>query len=266
MKSLVIPPTIEKEVDNDLFKAVFTRQHDGRLQGHVTYYKWTPAAKRRSKELLDTFDEPVFGAVQDQKQLKYLLNLGFEHTGRLLACEYPGKEGTVMGEVSYIKGGTYAYSLRSYEELGQAVLPFEELDGLGKIEALEDWLATQPPASWETKHYFSDGVYTRETFVKGGTLFVGYKHRRATVCMITSGVMSIIVVDSSGHAEDKGTVHGPSVFTTAENTRKAIFAHEDSIIMNSFPLEGLPQEYHNKESVEMIEAYIFDKAGELCLE
>ena len=249
----------ELTVDNEWFWANFVRQPDGRLLGHVTHRKWTPTAKREFKKLLDSFDEPVYGAVQTTNQLKYLLNLGCELTGDILECNYPGKEGTVMGQVVYIKQGVGNYWLQAYQEEKSFLLPTEAFDGFGKIEEFEKRLALLPSAEWHTNHYFSDGVYTRETFINKGTLLTGYRHKKSTVCIVPQGALSIVVVDELGYAEDKGTILGGTTFVTKARTKKAIYAHEDSIIMNSFPLVGLPKKYHNEDSIEKIEDFIFEK-------
>lgn len=260
MRTEITKPLIpEVIVDNEWFNANFVRQPDGRLLGHVTYKKWSAEAKRESIKTLDSFDEPVYGAIRNQKLLKYLTSLGFELTGKILACEYPGEEGSIMSEAVYIKGGVSNYCLESYKEEKSVTLPVELVDGWGKVEALEAWLAKQPLGEWKTNHYFSDGVYTRETLIPRGLLFTGYRHKKATVCMIPSGVMSVVVVDELGHATDLGVITGSKVFTTKAMDKKVMYAHEDSIIMNSFPLYNIPECLHNIESVEQIEDFIFEK-------
>lgn len=254
-----VPLKPEVIVDNEWFLAQFVRQLDGRLQGHVTYKKWSAEAKRESIKVLDSFDEPIYGAIRTQKLMKYLLSLGFELTGRVYNCEYPGEEGTIMSEAVYIKGGVDKYCLASYEEEGKYLLPFSELDGYGKIEKLDEALAKIPSGEWTTNHYFSDGVYTRETLVPRGLLFTGYRHRRSTNTTIAFGIISIIVVDELGRAEDKGLIDGYTTFVTKANTRKACYAHEDTMMLNSFDISGLPIEFHNVENISMVEDFIFDK-------
>lgn len=260
-----VPLSPEIVVQNKWFDAAFVRQPDDRLLGHIRYHKYTPEAKQATLDMINGIDEPIYGAVQDQKQLKYLTSLGFEPTGDLLACEYPGKEGTLMGQVVYYKGGMKNLWNVVYQEESRSFLPIELVDGAGKIYDLEEKLARFPSAHWETRHHFSDGVYTRETFIPKGTLLTGHKHKTSTVCMITYGVMSVITVDEQGKATHYGILKAPQTFVTEAKTKKAIFTHEDSVMMNSFSLAGLDKKYHNEESLEEVEDFIFEKWSELCL-
>lgn len=258
--------TPEKEVSNEWFEASFVRQEDDRLLAHIKYNKWSPEAKKQTKALMDSFDEPLYAFIHDTHHLKYLDKLGFVPTGRLVTCPYPGKEGQIFGEVVYIKQGIEQYCLESYKEEAEIYLPFEAIDGYGKIEAIESKLATLEEADWDTRHHFSDGVYTRETFIPKGTLLTGWRHKQTTVSVLASGVISVISVDKLGYATNHGVLKAPAVFVTAPDSKKIGFSHEDTVFVNSFNISEVDSKYHNIKGLEMIEEYIFDKEVVLCLE
>ena len=256
---MVVTLTPEKEVRNEWFDSSFVRQPDGRLLAHIKYAKWSPTAKKKTKELMDSFDEPLYIFVHDTYHLKYVTALGFTMTGRFVTCPFPGKEGQLFPEAIYLKEGQEAFCLKAYEEVGKFFLPFEAVDGFGNVEKIEEKLKEMDMAAWTTRHHFSDGVYTRETFIPKDTILTGYRHKQHTVSVLVSGVISVMSVDDLGHAEDKGVLVAPKIFTTKPNIKKIGFAHEDTIFVNSFSLAGIPEEYHNEESLDMIEEHIFYK-------
>ena len=257
---------IEKEVNNEWFDTSFVRQPDGRLAAHIKYKKWSPTAKKKTKELMDSFDEPLYAFIHDTTHWKYLSSIGFEQTGRLVTCDFPGKKKQLFGEVRYIKGGVEKYLLSTYKEVGEFFLPFEELDGYGKIERIEQILASRSQVEYKTNHFFSDNVYTRETRIKKDCILTGHRHKQETVSILASGVISVIAVDELGHATDYGVLQGPMVFTTKVGMKKIGFSHEDTVFINSFSISDIPKEFHQEQYINIIEDYIFDKKEIPCLE
>jgi hypothetical protein len=266
-KSLTLPAIVivEQEVSNEWFDAVFTRQPDGRLTAHIKYHKWSPTAKKKTKELMDTFDEPLYAFIHNTDHWKFLQSVGFEQTGRLVTCVHPGKEKELFGEVRYIKGGVDKYILDSYKEIGAFVLPFEAIDGLGNIEKIEQDILSKQQADYETNHYFSAGVYTRETKIKKDCVLTGYRHKQETVSILASGVISVIAVDEQGYATDFGVLQSPMTFVTKPGMKKIGFAHEDTVFLNSFCIAALPKDYHSIDHIEVVEDFIFDKEDVPCL-
>ena len=253
------PLPIEKVVDNEWFTAPFTRNPDGKLMCHIKYKKWSPTARKETKKLMDSFDEPIFAFIHDLQHWKYLQRLGFEVTGEWVSCPYPGKENEIFGEVMYIKGGVDKYCMQTYADLGKLMLPVEYIDGYGTIEKIEERLKELDKASWTTKHHFSDGIYTRETFIPKGTMLTGFRHKQKTVSILASGIINVVTVDEYGYAKDLGMLTAPSVVVTEANIKKIGYAHEDTVFVNCFPLENIPKEFHNEESMDLIEDYLFYK-------
>lgn len=265
MNTLPATINIERTIDNEWFTADLVRNDGIKLFGHIRYKKWSKEAKKKTKEELDALNEPVYAFIHNQQHYKYLTNLGFKATGNIVKSFYPGKEDQAFGEVVYYPDGIDSYAIAVYQELANEVIPFEALDGYGKIEAIEKLLLEVEQAPFTTKHYFSDGVYTRETFVAAGSILTGYRHKHETVSILAKGAISVIAVDKQGHATDLGVMMAPQIVVTKPELKKIGLAHEDVLFINSFSLAGLPTEFHNVEHIDTIEDYIFEKE-EVCQE
>lgn len=261
----MLPLPIEKTVDNEWFLAQFVRQDGVKLFAHIKYKKWSATAKKKTKELMDTFDEPLYAFIHDLTHYKFVSSLGFTPTGDLIHSYFPGKENQAFNEVVYYKDGLEKYSLALYKEVGDLAIPFEAVDGYGKIEEIEKKLSEMDQVKWETKHYFSDGVYTRETFIPSGTTLTGYRHKHTTISMLLKGAISVLAVDKSGRATNFGVLSAPDIIVTKPFMKKIGFAHEDVIFVNSFSISEIPVEFHNEEHIDIIEDYIFEK-DQICLE
>lgn len=251
--------TVEKEVDNEYFKAAFSRQSDGKLYGHITFKVWSPSAKKETIRLLDSIDEPVYAILHDTKMFKFLTKLGFVPTGNLVSKALPGREDHIFGEVVRLKTDLNQHALQVYSELGREIMPISMVDGYGKVKVLEDTLTKYAAKTWTTKHHFSHGVYTRETLIPNNTLWVGFRHRNKTNCTIATGAITLLAVDKLGYATDLGTVSGPTTFVTEAGLQKVGYTHEDSVILNSFSLAGLDEKYHNEESLDILEDFVFER-------
>lgn len=264
MKNLPSAPLpIEKEVVTDWFVARFVRQADNKLFAHINYTKWSATAKRKTKELMDSFGEPLYAFIHNKDHWKYLSLLGFEPTGNLVETAHPGKEGQLFGEVVYVKGGVENQYLAVCDEIGKLALPFNYIDGYGNLEKIEQALLEKEQAQWETQHYFSDGVYTRETFIPKNTILTGFRHRQKTINILTKGTISVVGVDKLGHAQDKGVLTAPMIIVTEPGIKKIGYAHEDTVFVNSF---YVPQEICNMENMDKIEEFIFEREEPACQE
>lgn len=259
---VILEPEIT--VDNEWFTSDFVRQPDGRLLAHIKYKKWSPTAKKKTVELMDSFKEPLFIFVHDSHHLKYVTALGFQPTGRFVTSTFPGKEGMLFPEAIYVHTGSEKYYLEACKEEKELILPLSSVDGYGKIEQIEEELKKREQAEWETKHYFSEGAYTRETFVPAGSVLTGYRHKHQTVSILSKGIISVLGVDKLGHATDYGVIEAPLTFVTEPGIKKIGYTHEEVVFINAFSLEGLPKEFHNIENIDKVEDFIFDKEDDKC--
>jgi len=260
-------PVKFKDVENEFYHAQFTRNPaDDHIIGHITYHKYSSTAKKMTVEMLQGFKEPVYSCMHNIKMWKYQQLLGFTSTGRTLNVAFPGYSKDVFPEVVYYPHGFEQYSLQVYEEAGEMFLPTELVDGYGVVADLEKRMKEVENVTWTTTHHFSDGVYTRSTFIPSGTLFIGYRHRNSTVTILSTGVLSLISTYENGQTKNHGVLHAPQVLVTEVLVKKVGFAHEDTIMLNSFSLQGLPEEFHNEASIDVVEDFIFCDGSKLCLE
>ena len=265
MTTLPATVKIERTIDNEWFTIHLVRNDGIRLFGHIQYKKWSKEAKKRTKEVMDSLDEPLYAFIHNKHLCKYLTNLGFVPTGNIVTSSYPGKEDQAFGEVVYYKEGLDAYAISVYKELANEIIPFEALDGYGKIEAIEKKLLELDQAPFVTTHYFSDNVYTRETYIPAGAVLIGYRHKHETISILSKGAISVIAVDKQGYATDLGVMVAPQIAVTKAGMKKIGLVHEDTVFINSFSISDIPKEFHNVDNIDMIEDHIFDR-GNVCQE
>lgn len=149
-----------------------------------------------------------------------------------------------------------------YKEEADYFLPIAAFDGHGVAEKTEEFMALQPQAATWTNHYFSDGVYTRETFIPAGTVLTGYRHRFKTVSILAQGTISVIAISEQGRASDMVLLEDYGVFVTEAQTKKVGFAHTDCLFINSFNISPISESKHSEEYMDEIEDYLFVK-GEM---
>lgn len=80
-------------------------------------------------------------------------------------------------------------------------------------------------------HHFSDGVYTRETFMPKGTFALGKKHRFKTINIIAKGKLSIYNGENSPILH----VEAPYTFVSDAGVQKMAYFHEDTVWLNCHP-------------------------------
>lgn len=93
-------------------------------------------------------------------------------------------------------------------------------------------------------HYFTDGMYCRETFTHAGTMLVGATHKKSCFNILTEG----IVVVSNGEVETK--VKAPQIFVSSPGSQKLGYCLTDTIMVNVFNVEATTVEEAEKELYE----------------
>ena len=96
----------------------------------------------------------------------------------------------------------------------------------------------------EVNHYFSHGVYTRELFIPKDTIVTGRIHLNSTVNIITKGKIRAISDDGEYDIE------APFIFVSGSLVKKAVYAIEDTVWVNSFPWDG--EEKDGQKLIEML--------------
>ena len=125
------------------------------------------------------------------------------------------------------------------EELNRAIAEGEAEDAKGKLTLT---------------HHFSDyleeynaGVYAREMFIPKGVTAVGKIHRHSHLSFLLKG--KIIV---TSEFTDRITVEAPQTFPSPAGSKKAVYALEDSILINVHMTRTPSEEYLDDIEKEVI--------------
>lgn len=102
-----------------------------------------------------------------------------------------------------------------------------------------------------TKHHFADGMYCRELFRPKDTTIVGKVHKREHFYIVLSGEVTIV---GDGKRE---RVRAPRIFVSAPGTKRAVYAHEDSICITVHRTFETDLEAIERELVEPDETSLY---------
>jgi len=102
------------------------------------------------------------------------------------------------------------------------------------IVRLENHLMTLPDAYMElpVKHYFADGVYCREVFIKAGTILTGKIHKTEHINIISQGKVWV-----STEATGRELFEAPHTYVSPIGSKKALYTLEDTIWTTVHPTE-----------------------------
>lgn len=128
---------------------------------------------------------------------------------------------------------------------------------MNNIERLQQAVATLPQVELETRHYWADGLYCRELLRPAGTVIVGKVHRKEHLYMVISG--EVTVVDESGSRRLKA----PTILVSKPGTKRAVFAHVDSICCTVHATALRELEAIEQELIEPDETALFDAHNRL---
>lgn len=113
-----------------------------------------------------------------------------------------------------------------------AVVPFGELrnPSYADLKALERAIVDNcEPAELKETHHFADGIYGRELFIPAGTVLTGKIHLHSTLNLLIQGDITVTTPDGMKR------IQAPAVFVSAPGTKKAGYAHTDTIWVNVHP-------------------------------
>lgn len=91
------------------------------------------------------------------------------------------------------------------------------------VERLQAAISTFPQVELPTRHYFADGMYCREVFRPKDTTIVGKVHKKEHFYIVVSGEVTVV---GDGKRE---RIKAPRILVSAPGTKRAVYAHEDSI-------------------------------------
>jgi hypothetical protein len=129
-----------------------------------------------------------------------------------------------------------------------------------ELKRIEQMMMLENQVELETKHMFTEGQYIRELHIPKGTLLVGKRHRNKTLNMLIKGSMTIH--DEHNSFDIKAPWYGESEALT----KKAGYAHEDSIFLNIHVTNETDLDIIEKEFIITEEEYLqLKRKDNICL-
>lgn len=114
--------------------------------------------------------------------------------------------------------------LPSPDPIPEVFLPTTETSLDARLDALESAMRAHGEVEIPVKNYFSKGVYAREIFIPKGTTLTGKVHKYENLNIMSKGDMSVLMEDGSVQR-----VQAPFTVVSPPGTRRAAYAHEDTI-------------------------------------
>ena len=118
-------------------------------------------------------------------------------------------------------------------------------DNRAMIADLEGVLGDMDQLALEPVHRFSEGLYARELTIPAGSVVVGKIHKHAHLNVIMSGRVTVTTPFGSDELE------GPVIFESKPDTKRAVYAHTDTVWITFHPTE--------ETDIEVIEEQIILK-------
>ena len=100
-----------------------------------------------------------------------------------------------------------------------------------KIAYLQSIVEEMPQVDFEPTHHFTEGCYARELLIKKGTVIIGKIHKHAHFNFIMKGHCTVTT------PYGRETLVAPTFFISRPDTKRAVYAHEDTIWMTVHPTE-----------------------------
>lgn len=132
------------------------------------------------------------------------------------------------------------------------------------IMALEAAMLDMPEdqVEIETKHHFAPGIYAREIFIPAGTALVGKIHKTQHINVVAQGRITVVT------EEGLRDIEAPFVFVAPPGTKRAGYAHEDTVWITFHPSNETDLDKLEREliatSFEEFEA-LAGREGQACL-
>lgn len=125
------------------------------------------------------------------------------------------------------------------------------------IERLQASMRELPQVELDTKHWFADGMYAREVRRPKDTTIVGKVHKREHFYIVLQG--DVTIVGEGGRTR----VKAPCIFVSPPGTKRAVYAHEDSICLTVHRTDQTDVEAIESELVEPDDTALFDARNHL---
>lgn len=132
-----------------------------------------------------------------------------------------------------------------------------EISSLDAIKRLQLEIGKLPQAEFETRHYFADGMYCRELIQPKGATVIGKVHRKEHFYMVLSGELTVV---GEGKRE---RIKAPCIWVSMPGTKRALYAHEDSVYVTVHKTELRDLDEIEKELVADDPVALFDARNTL---
>ncbi len=103
--------------------------------------------------------------------------------------------------------------------------------GLAGIFHLEKTMLDMEQLPLDVNHHFSKGVYAREMLIPKGTILTGKMHKHNHLNVVLYGDIEVATGDGAKR------ITAPCVFESIAGTKRAGFAHEDTLWLTIHPTE-----------------------------
>lgn len=97
-----------------------------------------------------------------------------------------------------------------------------------RLLRFEHMLAGKPQHECPVHHYFADGVYCREIFIREGVALVGYIHMRACITTVSQGEIAIFDGDKTV------VIRAPFTLAVPPGSKKAGYALSDTVWSDAY--------------------------------
>jgi hypothetical protein len=101
-----------------------------------------------------------------------------------------------------------------------------------KLERLDAAVIASPQTEMPVCHHFSRGVYARELFIPKGTVLTGRIHKYSQINILAMGDISVLTENGIER------VQAPTIIVSPPGTKRAGYAHEDTIWITVCGNEG----------------------------
>ena len=103
--------------------------------------------------------------------------------------------------------------------------------GLNGILSLEKTMLSMEQLPLDVTHHFSKGVYAREMLIPKGTILTGKMHKHNHLNVVLYGDIEVATEEGSKR------ITGHCIFESVAGTKRAGFAHEDTLWLTIHPTE-----------------------------
>jgi hypothetical protein len=132
------------------------------------------------------------------------------------------------------------------------------VSALDMIRQLQTAASKLPQAELTTEHLFADGMYLRSLFRSKDTLIIGKVHKREHFYIVISGEVTIKGAD--GYSE---RVKAPRIFVSKPGTKRAVYAHEDSLCITVHRTDSTDLEKIEAELIEEDPEALYDSYNQI---